>query len=271
MNWKGCLPVSKVALIIGASSGIGEAVAHELLKQNYIVYNGSRSRAHNEQIINITVDVVNDEAIRRALRIVWEAEHRIDVFIYSAGFSMSTPLEYVDFSDVYYLYQVNLFGLMVFMKYLIPLFKIQGGGRIIGIGSMGSIIPIPYDSYYSSAKAALNLFLQTQAIELKRFKIFITSVLPGGVRTNFTFKRKEYWIDTQKYPDFNDAGYVLGDLEQKGMSPIKVARKIVNILNRKKPPIILLIGLKNRLLYSLAIIVPPRWLNNIVYKKYRLK
>ena len=69
--------------------------------------------------------MANEEAIRRALRIVWEAEHRIDALIYSAGFSMSAPLEDVDLSDVYYLFQVNLFGLLTFMKYLIPLCKIK--------------------------------------------------------------------------------------------------------------------------------------------------
>ena len=73
--------MSKVALIIGAS-GIGEAIALKLLKDGYTVYNGSRSPAHHERIINITVDVANEEAIRRALRIVWEAEHRIDALIY---------------------------------------------------------------------------------------------------------------------------------------------------------------------------------------------
>lgn len=263
--------MSKVALIIGASSGIGEAIALKLLKDGYTVYNGSRSPAHHERIINITVDVANEEAIRRALRIVWEAEHRIDALIYSAGFSMSAPLEDVDLSDVYYLFQVNLFGLLTFMKYLIPLCKIQGGGRIIAIGSLASVLPIPYDAYYSAAKAALNLLLLTQAIELKRFKILITGVLPGGVKTHFTFKRKEYWIDTFKYPDFNEAGYVLGDMEQKGMSPQRVAKKIVKLLNRTKPPLLLPIGFKNRLFYCAAKIFPASPLVYLVRRKFRLK
>lgn len=262
--------MSKVALVIGASSGIGEKVANLLISEHYIVYNGSRRKTKNEHIINLTVDVANDETIKKAIRIVWEKERRLDLFIYCAGFSMATPLEHVDFDDVFYLFQVNVFGMMIFMKYIIPLMKIQGGGQIIGVSSMGGILPIPYDSYYSSAKAALNLFLLTQAIELKRFSIGVSSVMPGGVRTDFTFKRKEYWIDINKYPDFNDAVMALSDIEQNGMKPLKVARKIMKIVGIKNPPLILPIGIKNKMTYCLASLIPKRLLLKLIRKKYHL-
>lgn len=262
--------MKKIAFIIGGSSGIGYECCKELIEKGYKIYNGSRRNCELDNVNNIVVDVVNIDTIKKAVELILNKENKIDCFIYSAGFSMASPIEGVDEVDYKYLFSVNLFGLIDSIKEIVPIMKKQGGGRIISISSIGGIIPIPYDAYYSSSKAAVDMLIFNLNNELNRFNIYLTSVLPGGVRTSFTFKRKTY-NNSLGYGDFENAVNSLAKIEQNGSYPNDIAKKVYQIIVKKNPPIITTVGFKNKLTYAFEKVLSKKIILKLVKKKFKQK
>ena len=182
---------------------------------------------------------------------------------------MGAPIEKAEEKDYRYLFEVNFFGALRAIQSTIPFMK-ERGGRIILVSSMGGILPIAYDSFYSCSKAALNMLAQSSYSELEEFSIHTTAVLPGGTATTFTFKRKVY-------SEEQCAGYAskvqqavssLADIEQNGMSAGEVSKIIVNCLENKKPPIVVHCGLTNKMYAAAQRILPNKavlYLNEMKY------
>ena len=258
--------MNKVALVIGGSSGIGFELVKKLLKNQYIVYNASRNDCVLNGVNNITYDVFNDKIINSDFSndnsiISKIKEKRIDLLVYASGFSMATPIEIIENADLRYLFEVNYFGVLKILKQVIPIFKKNEKGNIVLFSSIASFLNIPYDTYYSASKMALNLLSLELNLELNRFGIKTRAVCIGPTKTNFSFKRKVY--DESKnlidYYDFDDAVNSLITFEQKGMNPNRVASKIYkevcklennkNINNKY----FVNIGFKNKIYYFIKI------------------
>lgn len=267
--------MNKVALVIGGSSGIGFELVKKLLKNQYIVYNASRNDCVLSGVTNITYDVFNDVNIINNIK-----EKRIDLVIYASGFSMAAPIETIESDDFKYLFEVNYFGVLKILKQVIPILKKNESGNIILFSSIASFLNIPYDTYYSGSKIALNLLSLELNLELNRFGIKAKAVCIGPTKTNFSFKRKVY--DESKniidYYDYDDAVNSLITFEQKGMSPTRVASKIYKEICKmeKKNKIInnkyfVNIGLKNKIYYLLTKFLPSKVIIQMIKKKYNLK
>lgn len=265
----------KVALIIGGSSGIGFELAKKLVKNQYIVYNASRNACMLNEVINITYDLNNSVDIVEKIR-----ERKIDLFVYASGFSMASPIEAVVDDDFRYLFEVNYFGALKILKQIIPILKSNENGKIILLSSVASYLSIPYDHYYSASKMAMNLLALELNLELNRFGIKAKAVCIGPTRTNFSFKRKVYddSKDLIDYHDYDDAVNSLITMEQKGMSPAKVANKIYceiikmdkqkKIINNKY---FVNIGLKNKVYYLLYKFMPSAVIIKALKRKYNIR
>ena len=260
--------MKKVVFITGASSGIGKATAELFLANNYIVINGSRRESKLDGIINYTVDVSSIKSIDKAVDDISEKYGGINILINCAGFSMAAPIEEVLDQDYAYLFYVNLFGAIHLIKRVIPYMKSQGRGKIINISSIGAITPIPYDPYYSASKSALNMLSLTLYTELKKDNINITSIMPGGTKTPFTFARKVY---PQTDTNLILATQSLAKIEQNGMSAQSVAKRIFAVANQKNPPIFLTTGLMNKFIYLFSKVLPKKILANITRLVFKLK
>lgn len=261
-----------VALVIGGSSGIGLSVVKMLLDSEYLVYNASRSECQVPEVINIFTDASINGQVMKAINEVFETQKRLDLLIYVAGFSMASPIEYVEEKDYRYLFEVNFFSVIEAFKYVIPIMKAQGHGHIITVSSLGGSIIIPFDSFYSASKAALDMFCLGAYLELKPNNIFVTNIIPGGVRTDFTFKRMSYdpnlFID---YFEMKEAVRNLALIEQNGISSFLVAKTIKKILKHQSPPVYLVPGIKDKLFYHGAKIMSKKILLKIVQRKYKIK
>ena len=183
---------------------------------------------------------------------------------------MAIPLEYTKKSEYRYLFDVNFFGIVESIKSVLPIMKSKKKGRIIIISSLGSNIPIAYDAFYSSSKAAIDNLVFNANLECNKDNIFITSVLPGGTRTAFTYKRKINNSHASEYQTLGAAVKCLEKMEQKGMRPEKVAKVVVRQIQKDKPKILIVVGLKNKIFYLLSRIIPKKWLFKIVKKTYQL-
>lgn len=261
---------NKVALIVGGSTGIGYHTSIKLLEKGYCVYNLSRGKSECENIVNLCADVEKDAELNAAIENLRQKAGRLDLLVYSAGYSMAAPVEHVKLKDVYRLFEVNYFGALKTVKKSLPLMRAAGGGRIIFISSMGGVMPIAFDSFYSSSKAALDMLARGLNMEVNPFGIYVTSVQPGGVATRFTFKRNIYpESECGEYASALRAATVsLEQTEQGGMDPMAVADEIVSIAQSKNPPVTAAIGLKNKTFKLAQKVLPEKFCDSINKNMY---
>ena len=255
------------AVVVGGSSGIGLETCTRLSARGWNVINISRSPCKNVKVKNIIADVAAGSTVTDVISKIGE-KYKIDALIYCAGFSMAAPIEYAKESDYRYLFDVNFFGALKAVQACIPSMK-DRGGRIILVGSLGGEIPIMFDPFYSSSKAALEMFVRGAYHELKPYNIKITAFLPGGTSTGFTFKRKVYTDDENKSyaRDLNKAVSALAKMEQNGMSPAAVAEDIYSVMLMDKPPVIKACGFKNSAYRIMSHIMPEKvtlYINDVV-------
>jgi short-subunit dehydrogenase len=258
-----------VAVVVGASSGIGEEIALGLLTKGYTVVNVSRGLCANGRVKNITADIAQGDELERAFRTVGEEHKRLSLMVYSAGCSMAAPLEYAKEADVRYLFEVNYFGALRAVRSVIPYMK-RGGGKIFLIGSMASSYAVPFDSFYSSSKAALDMLVKGARTELKRYHITLTSVQPGGTSTLFTFKRKVYSDEEsgEYSKQVHKAVAALANIEQGGMSAQEVADEVLKEIMRDNPSVTLATGNKNKMYRVANRILPEKITEYFNDKKY---
>lgn len=251
----------KITFIIGASGGIGGAAARKILTEGGTVINGSRGECGIETVRNLHLDAEHPETIYDAVNTIIADYGRIDNFIYCAGDSMAAPFEHTTDEDARHIFEVNFFGFVSSLKKIVPLMREQGGGRIVAVSSMAGEFPIPFDPFYSASKAALTMLVKELCIELSPYGIFLTSVMPGGTATDFSFSRKIYSRDEAGvYADeMVKATDALEKIEQNGDSPELVAAQILDILKSKKPPLTSATGMKNKAMRTLKNIMPEQF------------
>ena len=260
----------RTAVIVGASSGIGKEVALKLSGKGWRVYNLSRTPLSSERVKTLTADAAREGELRRAiLDIGTECEH-LDLLVYSAGFSMAAPIEYAAAGDYRYLFEVNYFGAVEALKAALPFLK-KRGGRVILIGSMGGELPVPFDSFYSSSKAALMMLAREADMELRPAGVRVSALLPGGTSTDFTYRRRVYGSEeTRGYSSsVKKATAALANMEQGGMRPSLVAEEVIKLYERRDPAPVVAAGGMNAFLRASGRVLPERVTDWLVRKKFR--
>ncbi len=261
--------MGRQVFIVGASSGIGYATAKKFLAEGDCVTNMSRSMCDIKEVKNIICDVSDREKLAKVLEEYKENNKKMDIFIYSAGFSMACPLEYVEEKDYRYLFEVNFFAYMTMLKAFLPLLRVSQGVAIV-VSSVGGMVPIAYDSYYSASKAAVNMLTSALSYELIPRGVKIISVMPGGTKTEFSFKRKiysnkecgDYAIDKSK------AVKNLAHIEQNGAKPSAVANTIFRLCSNRVAVHTVSSGFINKLIILFSKIMPQAALYQINSKVY---
>ena len=260
----------KTVFIIGASGGIGGAAARKILNEGGTVVNGSRTKCEIEGVHNMYVDVEKPETIARAVGNIVSEYGCIDYFIYSAGDSLAAPFEYTTDADLRHIFEVNFFGLSGALKEVVPIMRSFGGGRIVAVSSLGGEFPIPFDPFYSASKAAVNMFIKELNVELNPYNVYLTSLMPGGTATQFSYRRKVYsGGEAGIYADdMRRAADKLVGIEQNGDSPEVVADEILSVLKSKRPPLTATVGLKNKVMLAADKLMPQPWSSNINKRQY---
>ena len=195
--------MKKIVLLTGASAGIGKATAELLMKQGFIVYAASRSRCSqmndeisDGKIIPVIMDVNIETDIQSVLNQIIDNHGQLDAVIANAGNGLSGAVEETSIEEVRYQFETNFFGVVKTIHACLPIFRAQGYGKIITVSSLAGVIPIPFQTFYSSVKAALMLYMNGLSIEVKPFGIQCCTILPGDTKTGFTAARK-YSIASQ--------------------------------------------------------------------------
>ena len=179
----------KVAVVTGASSGIGKECAKIFNENGYTVYSLSRHGKDEGGILNVTCDVTDEEQVSSAFKVIFEKEGRIDVLVNNAGFGISGAAEFTPLSQAKKQFDVNFFGCFVCCKAVCEYMRKNGGGKIINISSMAAPLSIPFQAFYSASKSAVNSLTLALANELRPFNISVCAFMPGDVKTAFTAQR----------------------------------------------------------------------------------
>jgi short-subunit dehydrogenase len=182
--------MKKIALITGASAGIGMETAKFLANNNYTVYGAARriERMNGLEQLGIKVigmDVTDDDSMVAAVNEIIKNEGRIDVLVNNAGFGLYGALEEVSMKDARYQLEVNVIGLARLAQLIIPHMRKQQSGKIVNITSIGGKISSPMGAWYHASKFAVEALSDNMRMELKPFGIDVIVIEPGGVKSEW--------------------------------------------------------------------------------------
>src|SRR5437868_13025116 len=178
----------KVALVTGASSGIGEATAERLATAGYKVYGTSRRgpKPGRRSFEMLTLDVTSDESVEAAVAEVMRIDSRIDLLVNNAGFSTApAAAEESSIEQARSIFDTNFFGIVRMTRAVVPHMRHQGGGRIINIGSVLGFLPAPYMALYAATKHAVESYSESLGHELRTKGISGSVIAPAYTRTQF--------------------------------------------------------------------------------------
>jgi NAD(P)-dependent dehydrogenase (short-subunit alcohol dehydrogenase family) len=179
---------SKVALVTGASSGIGEATAERLAVAGYKVYGTSRrgAQAGQRSFAMLALDVTSDASVEAAVRELMRLEGRIDLLVNNAGFGVAPGgAEESSIEQARSIFDTNFFGIVRMTRAVVPHMRRQGSGRIINIGSVLGFLPMPYGALYSATKHAVEGYSESLDHELRTRGIRVSVIEPAYTRTQF--------------------------------------------------------------------------------------
>lgn len=178
----------KIALVTGASSGIGDATARRLAAAGYKVYGTSRrgDRSVQRPFEMLALDVTSDESVDAAIKELMRLEGRIDLLVNNAGFGVAPGgAEESSLEQARSIFETNFFGVVRMTRAFVPYMRRQGSGRIINIGSVLGLIPMPYGALYAATKHAIEGYSESLDHELRTRGIRVTVIEPAFTRTSF--------------------------------------------------------------------------------------
>lgn len=258
-----------IVLVTGASSGIGQSAADALAQQGCRVFGISRRKGTNPKVTYLCADVTEEAQVQKAVNDVLAQTGRIDILINCAGFGISGAVEATPTETAQRQFDVNFFGVVRITNAVIPAMRQQGSGRIVNISSVAAVAPIPFQTFYSAGKAAINSFTMALANELRPFGISVTAVMPGDIATGFTAAR-------DKLPALDDVygGRISRSVsrmeqdETNGMSPEKAGAYIAKIALKERVKPLYAIGFSYKAICVLLKLLPSGLANRILYMLY---
>lgn len=260
----------KPVLITGASSGIGEVTAHELVARGFHVFAGVRNAADGERLratlgercTPVTLDVADSISIAAACAVVRAAGGLYGV-VNNAGIAVTGPLEYLSLADLRRQFEVNVYGPIAVTQAMLPLLR-RSLGRVVNVGSISGRAALPILGPYGASKAALDALTQSLRMELAPFDIDVCYVEPGAHRTPIweRSRRSAARVVAELPPIARDyygrtieaMTELMTSAEQSGDDPARVARVIARALEARRPRPRYTVGSDTRTSFMLGLI-----------------
>lgn len=268
---------SKVVLVTGASSGIGQATALELIKAGYTVYGGARRVDAMAPLIDaggkaLSLDVTDDASMVAAVDAIMAAEGRIDALVNNAGYGSYGAVEDVAMDEARRQLEVNVFGLARMTQLVLPHMREAGSGRIINISSIGGTIWTPLGAWYHGTKWFVEGFTNAMRFEVEPMGIKMIIVAPGLIDTGFSGGVSETLEKSSMEGPYSELAAKLaaaGTDASRWSQPVVIAKAIRQALGDRKPKTLYRAGAMSRLLPFMARVLPNRWFDRMVMSQLR--
>ena len=236
--------MNKVALITGASSGIGKETAKLLVQRGYIVYGAARRTEKMQELKQLGVkllamDVTGEDEMVSGVNQILQAEGRIDVLVNNAGYGSYGALDDVPMSEARYQFEVNIFGMARLTQLVLPHMRKQRSGRIINISSIGGKLGEPHGVWYHATKYAVEGLSDSLRMELKEFGIDVVIIEPGAIITEWASIAREHMLKTSGNTAYGELTHKHANMfaraDKAGSKPIVVAKTIVRAITSARP------------------------------------
>lgn len=261
--------MDKIAIVTGGSSGIGRAVAHSLCKAGVKVYEFSRRDCSDEKVTHMSVDVTDEQAVVNAVQSIYKIENRINILVNCAGFGISGAVEFTKSEDAKRQLEVNFFGTVNCTKAVLPYMRSQNEGRIVCVSSVAGPIPIPFQTYYSVSKAAINSYVMALANEVRPYGISVCAVQPGDISSGFTDARSKSYDGDKEYGGrISRSVKVMEKDERNGMKPEAAGRYIAKLALKARVKPLYAIGFIYKAFCVIMKILPCRLSNYMIGQLY---
>ena len=241
-----------IALVTGASSGIGKATAERLAKAGYKVYGTSRRGAQTGQRLfeMLPLDVTSDESVEKAVNEVIRLEGRIDLLVNNAGFGVApAAAEESSVEQARSIFDTNFMGIVRMTRAVVPHMRQQGSGRIVNIGSVLGFLPMPYGALYAATKHAIEGYSESLDHELRTWGIRVSVIEPAYTKTQFDANLLEPDSKLDEYRDVRAAlANKVKEVIEAGDEPGVVADVVLEAASAARPKLRYAAGgLANRL------------------------
>ncbi len=266
-------PGRQVVLVIGASSGIGKVCGEYLAEKGMTVYGASRSlKAGSEAGFRaLHMDVTDDNSVQQCIQQIQEQQGRLDVVINCAGYGIAGAVEETSPEEAIAQFDTNFFGTHRVCRAVLPLMRKQKSGIIINISSLAGLLAVPFQSFYSASKFAMEGMTEALRMEVRPFGIRVVLIEPGDFKTDFPANRTNS-VASQKSNVYRDAMErsvgVMREEEKLGKMPIPVARLIERIIASPSPRLRYTVGPFGERLGPKLKAVLPYWLYELLFMKH---
>jgi len=237
---------TKVALVTGGSSGIGEATARALAAAGFTVYAAARRVERMQPLTEVGIrpfamDVTDDASIQAGVATIIDEQGRIDVLVNNAGYGSYGALEDVPMDEARAQMEVNVFGAARLTQLVLPHMRGQRSGTIVNVTSMGGKIYTPLGAWYHATKFALEAISDCLRMEVKPFGINVVVLEPGGIRTEWpgiAAEKVRAVSSTGPYAPQGNAvaqSLVSESTKRRSSPPELIAKTIVKAVTTRRP------------------------------------
>lgn len=269
--------IMRVALVVGASSGLGYAIAGRLSGEGMLVYAAARSFGADRQpppgCKPITLDVNDEASVCAAVGQLSKEEGHIDILVNCAAQIMLGAFEEIAVNELRAVMETNFFGMVRVTQAVLPIMRAQGAGRIIQLSSLNGLMAIPFQGAYTASKHALEGFNEALAMEVRNFGVYVTMIEPGdcsGGSDAYRIRAKASENESSPYNKaYTAAVSKIHWDESHGQNPERVARAVLRAIRRKHPPVRIIVArIEQRLAVFLHDLFPSRIVQRIITSHY---
>lgn len=264
---------NKVALITGASSGMGKDFSLRLLDEGYIVYGAARRIERMSDIEEagghtIKMDITNDSSIVATVNQIIKEQRRIDVLINNAGYGSYGAIEDVPIEEAKRQFEVNIFGLARLTQLVLPHMRKNNFGKIINISSIGGKIYSPLGGWYHATKYALEGLSDCLRFETKQFGIDVIIIEPGGIESEWggiTLNAAMERSGSTAYSETAKGYKKIMETFKKQAPPKVISELVIKALKAKKPKTRYSAGTAAKPMLFMRKILSDRMFDNLLY------
>ena len=270
-----------VAIVTGASSGIGHATALRLKSAGFTVYAGARRVEKMKDLADagiqtVDLDVTDDTSMVGLVDRVIAETGRIDVLVNNAGYGAFGALEDVPNAEGWRQFDVNVFGLARMTQLVLPHMRAQKSGRIINMSSMGGRIYEPLGSWYHATKFAVEGMSDSLRLEVSPFGIHVVLIEPGGMNTEWGAIAADSLIAASAGTAYADqapgVAKMLRSVDGKARpssSPDRIAKAVTRAATARRPKVRYLLGPGAKPLVALHTILPNRVFDRMMARVFQ--